>query len=100
MFGVRLRDAVPAAVILLGCVVLNGYVYGSSGPLILQVALAAPLVWRRHAPFPVFCVVAGVALVQWFADVQTLTDVALLVALHTVAARSAWRYTLAAGVAL
>ncbi|MEU1736686.1 histidine kinase [Streptosporangium sp. NPDC020145] len=100
MFGVHLRDGVLAAVILLGCVVLNDRVYGSPGPLVLQVALAAPLVWRRHAPFTVFCVVAGAALVQWFADVQTLTDVALLVALYTVAARSAWRYTLAAGVVL
>ncbi|MER7210616.1 histidine kinase [Streptosporangium sp. NPDC000239] len=100
MFGVHRRDGVLVAVILLGCVVLNDRVYGSPGPLVLQVALAAPLVWRRHAPFTVFCVVAGAALVQWFADVQTLTDVALLVALYTVAARSAWRYALAAGVVL
>ncbi|MBB4916945.1 sensor histidine kinase [Streptosporangium saharense] len=100
MFRVNPRDGTLAALVLLGGVVLNNLVYGSSGPLVLQVALALPLVWRRYAPFTVFCVVAAVALVQWAADVQTLTDLALLVALHTVAARSSRWHTLAAATVL
>ncbi|MFF0573295.1 sensor histidine kinase [Streptosporangium saharense] len=100
MFRVNPRDGTLAALVLLGGVVLNNLVYGSSGPLVLQVALALPLVWRRYAPFAVFCVVAAVALVQWAADVQTLTDMALLVALHTVAARSSRWHTLAAAITL
>ncbi|MER7708477.1 histidine kinase [Kitasatospora sp. NPDC097605] len=60
-------------------------------------ALALPLVWRRRAPRTVFGVVAAVAFVQWLVDVQLPADIALLVALYTVAATSGRRGTLLAG---
>ncbi|MFF2951656.1 sensor histidine kinase [Kitasatospora sp. NPDC057965] len=64
--------------------------------LALTAALTLPLLWRRRAPRTVFGVVAAVALVQWLVDVQLPADVALLVALYTVAARSGRRGTLLA----
>ena len=54
-------------------------------------ALIFPLVFRRRAPMTVFCVIAGVALLQWIITVPAVADVALLVALYTVALESAWR---------
>lgn len=63
----------------------------------LTVALALPLLWRRRAPRTVFGVVAAAAFVQWLADVQLPADVALLVALYTVAANTGRRGTLLAG---
>jgi signal transduction histidine kinase len=69
--------------------------------LILPVALFLPLVWRRRAPLTVFGTVAAVAFVQWLVGVQpVLADMALLVALYTVAVRSAWHHMLLAGVVL
>ena len=46
--------------------------------------------FRRRAPFPVFMVVALVALVQWLIAGPLLADTALLVALFTVATESDW----------
>ncbi|MFC5661436.1 sensor histidine kinase [Kitasatospora misakiensis] len=63
----------------------------------LTAALALPLVWRRRAPRTVFAAVAVAAFVQWLMDVQLPADVALLVALYTVAATSGRRGTLLAG---
>ncbi|MGW0565644.1 sensor histidine kinase [Streptomyces sp. NPDC003016] len=63
----------------------------------LTTALALPLVWRRRAPLVVFGAVAAAAFVQWLMDVQLLADIALLVALYTVAANSGRRGTLVAG---
>ncbi|MFF4378365.1 sensor histidine kinase [Kitasatospora sp. NPDC001547] len=60
-------------------------------------ALALPLVWRRRAPLTVFGTVAAVAFVQWLMDVQLPADIALLVALYTVAANAGRRATLVAG---
>jgi signal transduction histidine kinase len=48
--------------------------------------LALPLAWRRRAPIPVFGVICLVAFAQWLAGPPLLADVALLVALYTVAA--------------
>ncbi|NYI03839.1 sensor histidine kinase [Allostreptomyces psammosilenae] len=62
----------------------------------LTAALALPLVWRRRAPLTVFGAVAAAASVQWLMDVQLPADIALLVALHTVAANSGRRGTLVA----
>ncbi|WP_406642758.1 sensor histidine kinase [Amycolatopsis sp. WGS_07] len=64
----------------------------------LTAALAVPLVWRRRAPRTVFAVVAAAAFVQWLVGVQLPADIALLVALYTVAANSGKRVTLAAVV--
>jgi signal transduction histidine kinase len=48
-------------------------------------ALVLPLIWRRRAPFAVFCVIAAVAFAQWLADLNLSADSALLVAIYTVA---------------
>nr|WP_232246557.1 histidine kinase [Kitasatospora mediocidica] len=64
---------------------------------VLTTALALPLVWRRRAPLTVFGAVAVAAFVQWLLDVQLPADIALLVALHAVAANSGRRRTLVAG---
>ncbi|MEV4613190.1 histidine kinase [Kitasatospora sp. NPDC049258] len=63
----------------------------------LTAALALPLLWRRRAPLTVFGAVAAAAFVQWLMDVQLPADIALLVALYTVAANSGRRGTLVAG---
>ncbi|MFD8781572.1 sensor histidine kinase [Kitasatospora sp. NPDC059599] len=63
----------------------------------LTAALAVPLLWRRRAPLAVFGAVAAAALVQWLTDVQLPADVALLVALYTVAAHTGRRGALVAG---
>ena len=52
---------------------------------LLDVALIVPLILRRRRPFAVFCVIAGIAFIQWLADVPLASDAALLVALYTVA---------------
>ncbi|MFC8451616.1 sensor histidine kinase [Kitasatospora sp. NPDC057223] len=62
----------------------------------LTAALALPLVWRRRAPLTVFGAVAAAAFVQWLTNVQLPADIALLVALYTVAANSGRRGTLLA----
>ncbi|KDN88218.1 sensor histidine kinase [Kitasatospora cheerisanensis] len=62
----------------------------------LTVALVLPLAWRGRAPRAVFAAVAAAAFVQWLADVQLPADVALLAALHGVAARTDRRTTLIA----
>ncbi|HZE34592.1 MAG TPA: histidine kinase [Actinoallomurus sp.] len=66
----------------------------------LQIALYAPLAWRRRIPLAAFAVVAGVGFVQWLGDVLLATgDFALLIALYSVAAHSSLRrLLLAAGV--
>ncbi|MFJ4670895.1 sensor histidine kinase [Kitasatospora purpeofusca] len=63
----------------------------------LSAALALPLLWRRRAPLAVFGAVVAAALVQWLLDIQLPADIAVLVALYTLAAHSARRTTLAAG---
>lgn len=68
--------------------------------LFLQVALLLPLLWRRRAPMAVFGAVAAASLAQWLTDVRLPADVALLVAIYTVATRSDPRRVLLAGVVL
>ncbi|MEV5752209.1 histidine kinase [Actinoallomurus sp. NPDC052308] len=67
---------------------------------VLQVALLIPLAWRRRAPFTAFAVVAALAFVQWLGGVLLPTgDLAVLIALYSVAAHSTLRRLLvAAGV--
>ncbi|MFJ1752985.1 sensor histidine kinase [Kitasatospora sp. NPDC088134] len=64
---------------------------------VLTAALAVPLLWRRRAPRAVFAAVAAAAAVQWLAGLQLPADVALLVALYTVAAETGRRGALLAG---
>jgi signal transduction histidine kinase len=63
-------------------------------------ALTFPLVFRRRAPMTVFLVIAAVAFVQWLVTGPGLADVALLVALFTVAVESEWPLVTAAVVIL
>ena len=63
-------------------------------------ALIFPLVFRRRAPMTVFLVIAAVAFVQWLVTGPGLADVALLVALYTVALESEWPVVTAAAVIL
>jgi signal transduction histidine kinase len=66
--------------------------------LVLILVMVSVLVWRRHAPFIVFTVITGVALVQL--TTGTLNGgLALLVAFYTLAAYARGRSILA-GVAL
>ena len=51
----------------------------------VQLALIAPLVWRRSQPTAVFCVVSAIALGQWALGYRLIGDASLLVALYTVA---------------
>ncbi len=62
----------------------------------LTVALCLPLVLRRRYPLIVFGVIAAIAGVQWALDVRLASDLALLVALYTVAAQESRRQTYAA----
>ncbi|MFJ6621935.1 sensor histidine kinase [Kitasatospora sp. NPDC091335] len=64
--------------------------------LALTAALTLPLPWRRRAPRAVFAAVAGAALLQWLANIQLPADIALLVALYTVAATTGRLHTLMA----
>ncbi|MFI6326425.1 sensor histidine kinase [Nonomuraea sp. NPDC050556] len=93
-----LLDALLAAGLFV--VTLGPGLAGTAEPyaIVLQAGLLAPLVWRRRAPVVVFALVAAVAFVQWLLGVQLPADMALLVALYTLAAHRAWPYTLAAGV--
>src|ERR1700733_11765990 len=59
-----------------------------------------PLRGRSRGPFPVFLVIAGIAFLQWVAGVRVLGDVALLIALYTVASREDRRTALTAAAIL
>ena len=63
-------------------------------------AMVVPLVWRRRAPFPVFCVIAAVAFAHWLADITLSADLALLVAIYTVAVHEPRGRVIAACVVL
>lgn len=68
-------------------------IVGFTAPMVL------PLVWRRRAPFAVFLTMAALAFAQWLADLRLPADIALLIALYTVAAHaSRQRMWLAIGV--
>ncbi|MEU5863442.1 histidine kinase [Nonomuraea sp. NPDC047529] len=93
-------DALLAAVIFTVTLGPGRVTEGGPHMLALQVALVAPLAWRRRAPLLVLCATGGAAALQWVAGVQLPADAALLVALYTVAAHRPWRAALAATLAL
>jgi signal transduction histidine kinase len=66
----------------------------------LDCLLVLPLIWRRKAPAAVFGVLAVAGFAQWAAGVRLGADVALLVALYTVAAYRPRRPALVAGAVL
>jgi signal transduction histidine kinase len=94
-----LVDLALAAALFVLC---SGLVVEQTGhpSLWFVAALIFPLVFRRRAPMTVFLVIAAVAFVQWLVAGPALADVALLVALYTVALESEWPLVTAAGVIL
>ncbi len=63
---------------------------------VLQPALVLPLTFRRRAPYAVFGIIASVAFVQWLTFRAMPGDIAVLLALYTVAAHCPRRRTLVA----
>jgi signal transduction histidine kinase len=63
-------------------------------------AIAFPLVLRRRSPVAVFFMIAVLAFTQWLVTGPLPADVALLVAIYTVAAVSPWAWVLACAVVL
>ena len=79
-------DTGVVVVLLVACLTFpGGYVLHGHKEILFQAALILPLIWRRRAPILVFSVIAGVAFVQWLTSVPLPADVALLVALFTLA---------------
>ncbi len=65
--------------------------------VLLLVALFVPLWWRRERPREVFCVVALVCFGQWAAHIEPMpANLAVLVAMYTVAARCRLRWAVPA----
>jgi len=97
----RLPRHPPLADLLLTLVLLAIGVAASQGTdRWLAAALTLPLLWRRAAPFQVFCVIAVVAFGQWLADINVIADVSLLVAVYTVSAQEPRGRVIAACVML
>jgi signal transduction histidine kinase len=72
----------------------------SALPVTLRVLMVLPLVWRRRFPRAVFACVSVVAATQWFMWQPLLSDMALLIALYTVAAHCVRAHAVAAFGAL
>ncbi|WP_405363326.1 sensor histidine kinase [Kitasatospora sp. NBC_00085] len=64
----------------------------TAGTGAFQAALVLPLWWRRRAPTVAFAVVAAVFAVQWIMLVWLRADVALLIALYSVALHGRLRH--------
>jgi signal transduction histidine kinase len=96
----QLADAALAFAVLAGSLAGDGLARGSVSAGLFTFLLAFPLAWRRRAPVTVFCVVAVVAFAQWLGRVPLVADVALLVALYTVAADRPRRVAIAGAVIL
>jgi signal transduction histidine kinase len=69
-------------------------------PMLFDVALSLPLIFRRRRPMYVFGFIAAVAFAQWVTGARYTADIALLVAFYTVAAHEDRRRTTAAAVVL
>jgi signal transduction histidine kinase len=52
---------------------------------LVQLAIIAPLIWRRSQPTVTFCVMSAIGVAQWGLGYRLIGDAALLVALYTVA---------------
>ncbi len=66
---------------------------------LLIVTSCVPLIWRRRWPRAVFMIVALVAFTQWtFGIGLAAYDLAVMIAMYTVAAECAFRWAFAAGL--
>jgi len=81
------RHPLLADLLLVGILLVLGVASTHGTDRLISAALILPLIWRRRAPFAVFTVIAVVAFGQWLAGVDLFADVALLVAVYTVAAQ-------------
>ncbi|MCZ4122514.1 sensor histidine kinase [Streptomyces sp. H39-S7] len=93
---VAVDAALTAALLLATAGLSHRDLARSPSLMVFQWLLLLPLVWRRRAPLAVFGVLAAVAFLQWLAGAPLPADVALLIALYTVAAHSTRRRTLLA----
>ncbi|MFF0862459.1 sensor histidine kinase [Nonomuraea sp. NPDC003560] len=76
----------------------GGRYLGVAGYLALSVLLIAPLLWRRR-PLAAYAVITLASFGQWLAHVDPLpANLAVMVALWTVASECAFRWALAAGL--
>jgi signal transduction histidine kinase len=94
-----LTDAALAAAVLAMSLLLAGAAPDrriKGLPVVLAIALAGPLAWRRRAPFTVFLVMTGVAVAQLCTTREVNDDLVLLVAFYTLAAYQPPRRVLAA----
>jgi signal transduction histidine kinase len=89
-----------ALLLLLGLVLQPGHLETTAAGRAFTVALVLPLLWRRRWPVAVFAVISAIAFAQWLADVLAFGDVALLVALYSVAVSQPRRVALAAAAVL
>lgn len=55
------------------------------GQVVVQTAMVVPLAFRRRWPSAVFCLTGAIGLLQWGLDYPLLGDLAVLLALYTVA---------------
>ncbi|WP_248960499.1 sensor histidine kinase [Sphaerisporangium perillae] len=71
---------------------------GVPGYLAVSAALIAPLFWRRSRPVHAFAAVALISFLQWLLRVEPLpANLAVLVAMYSVASLCALRWAIAAG---
>ena len=93
-------DALLAVILLaLSTVWLVGSVFNSPRAIAVQTALIVPLIARRLYPSAVFLAISAIAFGQYLLGFPLMGDVALLIALYTVAAhQSRIRALLAAAV--
>jgi signal transduction histidine kinase len=66
---------------------------------VLLVTSCAPLIWRRRSPRTVFTIVTLLAFAQWLAGIAPAAhNLAVMIAMYTIAAECAFRWALAAGL--
>ncbi|QNA77722.1 sensor histidine kinase [Streptomyces sp. So13.3] len=63
-----------------------------AGVLALQAGLVVPLLWRRRMPSATFAAVLAVFLIQWLLGAWLRADVALLIALYSLALHGRLRH--------
>lgn len=82
-----LADALLATLLLLATTVPAKWFFDQHPVLLVfQAAIMVPLAWRRRAPYAAFAATAVIAFCQWLYGMIIPGDIALLVALYTVAA--------------